>query len=275
VSAFIRPKPRNRFLLPSPRFAAAGLLLLAALPGLTPGAAAADAAAERAAPAVESTGSAAAPAGSGSAVAHPTLPAELLPAPQLLRELRSAGLVGGEGEPVAPFSWALEKKRPGRSPKPVWESFEGSPSGPNAGLSPMVRRYAPTEAGNRVLSVRGLTTLRRAGESLDVEVEGLRLPFADGASFKLRWNDDDKASLEQLCSVGQIAPASALHPAMPGNARRIECSGDGRYRGIPVGVGATVFYVERLGVFIETQATIRSPLGPLRSTTRITDFSMP
>jgi len=273
VSAFFRPELRNRFLPPPPRYAAAALLLLAALPGLMPGAAAADAATERATPTAESAGPVASPAGSGSGVARPSLPAELLPAPQLLRDLRSAGLVGGEGEPVAPFSWALEKKRPGRNPKLVWETFEGSPAGPNAGLSPMVRRYAPTEAGNRVVSARGLTTLRRVGDSLDAE--GLRLPFADGATFRLRWHEEDKGSLEQLCSAGEIGPASALHPALPGNARRIECSGDGRYRGIPVGVGATVFYIERLGVFIETQATIRTPLGPLRSTTRITDFSMP
>jgi len=275
VSAFFRPELRNRFLPPPPRYAAAALLLLAALPGLMPGAAAADAATERATPTAESAGPVASPAGSGSGVARPSLPAELLPAPQLLRDLRSAGLVGGEGEPVAPFSWALEKKRPGRNPKLVWETFEGSPAGPNAGLSPMVRRYAPTEAGNRVVSARGLTTLRRVGDSLDAEVDGLRLPFADGATFRLRWHEEDKGSLEQLCSAGEIGPASALHPALPGNARRIECSGDGRYRGIPVGVGATVFYIERLGVFIETQATIRTPLGPLRSTTRITDFSMP
>lgn len=274
MSAFFRPEPRNKFLLPSQRFAAAGLLLLAALPGLMPGAAAADAATERVPPAAESTGPAAAAAVSGNTVAHPSLPAELLPARQLLLELRSTGLAGSEGGPVAPFSWVLEKKRPGRSPKPVWETFEGSRAGPDAGLSPMVRRYAPTEAGNRILSLRGLTTIQRTDESLDVEVEGLRLPFTDGASFRLRWHDD-KASLEQLCSAGEIGPASALHPAMPGNARRIECSGDGRYRGIPVGVGATVFYLEQLGVFIETQATIRSPLGPLRTTTRITDFSMP
>lgn len=245
------PEFRKGFSLRLPRFVVAALLLLVALPGLIPGATASD------------------------ADSRSSLPAELLPARQLLLELRSTGLAGSSGDPVAPFSWVLEKKRPGRSPKPVWETFEGSPAGPDAGLSPMVRRYAPAEAGNRVLSVRGLTTIRRTDESLDVEVEGLRLPFSDGASFRLRWHEDDKASLEQACSAGETGPASALHPALPGNARRIECSGDGRYRGIPVGVGATVFYLEQLGVFLETQVTIRSPLGPLRSTTRITDFSMP
>jgi len=36
-----------------------------------------------------------------------------------------------------------------------------------------------------------------------------------------------------------------------------------------------VFYLERLGVFVQAENTIRTPLGALRSWTRITGFSMP
>ncbi len=188
-----------------------------------------------------------------------------------------SGLVGGAGVPVPPFSWTLETKRPGRDPRQAAEAFAGSPSGELSGLSPMVRRYLPanpSEVPTPVLSVRGLTNLHAGDRSLDAEVQGLRLPLADGATFQLHWSDDG-ARLDQLCTVGARVPAAQLQAALPGAARRIECSGDGRYRGIPVGAGATVFFLEQLGVFIDTEHALRTPLGQLRTTTRIVDFSMP
>lgn len=203
---------------------------------------------------------------------------ELLPVPGLIAGLREAGLIGA-GEPVARFAWTLEVKRPMRDPKVVSERYLGSPGGGFAGLSPMIRTYAPQpaapDAGVRpVLSVRGLTTLRPEETALEVAVQDLRLPLAQGARFRLDWHDDG-AKLEQACTVIGQEPAATLNPALPGPARRIECEGKGSYKGIPVGVSATVFYLERLGVFVQAENTIRTPLGALRSWTRITGFSMP
>lgn len=202
---------------------------------------------------------------------------ELLPAPGLVASLREVGLIGA-GEPVARFAWTLEVKRPMRDPKVVSERFLGSPGGGLAGLSPMIRTYGPQPAdpasgGRPVLSVRGLTTLHPEDTALEVAVHGMRLPLVQGAGFGLDWHDDG-AKLEQACTVVGQEPAASLNPALPGPARRIECEGKGSYKGIPVGVSATVFYLERLGVFVQAENTIRTPLGALRSWTRITGFSM-
>ncbi|MFP5405231.1 MAG: hypothetical protein ACLGHY_02435, partial [Gammaproteobacteria bacterium] len=234
-----------------------------------------------------SAAAAAAPAPAAPAPAMPApampadvdrvIPPELLPEPALLETLLASGLVGGEGVPVPPFSWVLETKRPGRDPRQTAEVFAGSPPGRLSGLSPMVRRYLPANpdaAVTPVLSVRGLTNLHAGDRSLDAQVQGMRLPLVEGATFQLHWSDEG-ARLDQLCTVGASTPAASLQPALPGSARRIECSGEGRYHGIPVGAGATVFFLEQLGVFLDSEHFIRTPLGRLGTTTRIVDFSMP
>jgi len=209
----------------------------------------------------------------------PRIPGELLPAPSLIEALRRAGLIGEGVDPVPRFAWTLETKRPLRDPKLVSERFLGSPSGGLSGLSPMMRSYSPQPpavgSGERtVLSVRGLATVHPGESQLGVSIEGLQLPLRDGAGFRLDWSDDG-GRLEQRCRAGAREPAAALNPALPGEARRIDCEGEGRYKGIPVGVSTTVYYLERLGVFLQAENTIRSPLGPLRSWTRIRGFSMP
>lgn len=205
------------------------------------------------------------------------IPPALLPEPALLETLRTSGLIGGEGVPVPPFSWTLETKKPGRDPRQATEVFAGSPPGDLSGLSPMVRRYLPSNpnaAVTPVLSVRGLTSLHSGDKTLDAEVQGLRLPLMEGAHFQLHWSDDG-ARLDQVCTIGTPSPAAELHASLPGTARRIECSGEGRYKGIPVGAGATVYFFEQLGVFLDVEHSIRTLLGQLRTTTRIVDFSMP
>lgn len=214
----------------------------------------------------------------GAGVLARGIAAEHLPAPSLIADLREAGLIGA-GEPVPGFAWTLEVKRPMREPRLVSERFLGSPDGDLAGLSPMIRIYgpqpAPSSSGQAsALSVRGLTTLHSQDTRLEVGVHGLRLPLVQGAGFRLDWHDES-AQLEQRCKVLDRASASELHPALPGPARRIECEGQGRYKGIPVDVSATVFYLERLGVFLRAENTIRTPLGSLQSWTRIKGFSMP
>lgn len=207
-----------------------------------------------------------------------TIASALLPAPELLGKLREAGLIGA-GERVPAFSWTLEVKRPMRDARIVAERFLGSPGGEFAGLSPMQRSHGtptvdPAAGLPVVLSVRGLSTLRPDDTTLDVAVSGLRLPLARGAVFRLDWQDDG-AQLEQTCTVGDAAPASGLHPDLPGTSHRIACEGGGSYKGIPVSVTATVFYLERLGVFVQAESTIRTPLGPLRASARVSGFSMP
>lgn len=213
---------------------------------------------------------------SSSAMADRRLPADLQPSPDVLASLSEAGLVGS-GEPVAPFAWTLEVKRPMRDPRVVSERFLGSPGGTLSGLSPMLRHYgseAPMPGGDvrPVLSVRGLTTLRPGEERADIEIRGLRLPLVDGAVFRLDWHDDG-ATLSQTCTVAGKTSAGTLHPAIPGDLHRIVCEGNGRYKGIPVGVSASVFYLERLGVFVRASSTLRTPLGSLASEVRVIDFS--
>jgi hypothetical protein len=205
------------------------------------------------------------------------IPSRLMPEAKVLDSLRRSGLIGGDVEPVPAFTWVLERQRPGRSARQSEEAFSGSPSGQLAGLALMVRTHLPRrgpEAGRTRLSVRGLATVDHDDDDVAVEVEGLALPLREDARFSLRLNDGD-AVLEQHCRVGASRPAAGLHPALPGMARAIECNGRGSYRGIPVRVEATVHYLEKLGVFLRAESVLHSPLGPFRSTIRITSFSMP
>jgi len=210
-------------------------------------------------------------------VPEAAIPVALLPSPATLASLRETGLVGS-GAPVAAFAWTLEVERPLREPRLVSERFLGSPAGELAGLSPMLRHYGPEipvpgGPAQPTLSVRGLTRLQPGEDRLDALIRGLKLPLVEGAVFQLDW-DDEGAQLEQHCAVGASESASGLHPALPGELRRIACEGEGRYRGIPVRVKATVLYLERLGVFVRSESRIRTPLGPLNARTRIVGFEM-
>jgi len=194
--------------------------------------------------------------------------------PALADTLFSAGLIG-RGEPVAAFDWTLETKRPTRPARRFRERFEGGGPGLAPGLSPVVHEtLAPKPRGpRRGISVRGLTVVHPGDTVLDVQVQGLQLPLSPGARFRLDY-DEDGASLTQHCVVGAALAASTVHPEMPGSARTIECDGRGRYHGIPVRAGATVLYFERLGVFLEVEQHIDTPLGRLRGSTRVIDFEM-
>ncbi len=194
--------------------------------------------------------------------------------PALVDALFSAGLIG-RGEPVAAFDWTLETKRPTRPPRRVRERFDGGGPDLPVGLSPVIHEtLAPKPRGpHRGISVRGLTVVHPGDSVVDVQVRGLQLPLAPGARFRLDY-DEDGSSLTQQCIVGATLAASTVHPAMPGSARSIECDGRGRYRGIPVKAGATVMYFERLGVFLEVEQHIDTPLGRLRGSTRVIDFEM-
>jgi len=194
--------------------------------------------------------------------------------PALVDTLFSAGLIG-RGEPVAAFDWILETKRPTRPPRRFRERFDGGRPGLPVGLSPVVHEtLSPKPRGpRRGISVRGLTVVHPGDTVLDVQVQGLQLPLSPGARFRLDY-DEDGSSLTQHCVVGATLAASTVHPAMPGSARSIECDGRGRYHGIPVRAGATVLYFEALGVFLQVEQHIDTPLGRLRGSTRVIDFEM-
>ncbi len=191
----------------------------------------------------------------------------------LVAELARAGLVG-RGEPVAAFSWTLEQKRPARSARRIDERFAGTPAGAPAGLSPMVRMVtSPKPRGPRAgVSVRGLMVVRPGDDELEVRVEGLVFPLEAGARFRLSWVDED-GSLSQECVAGALVAASRAHPAIPGGARMVECSGRGRYHGIGVRVGASVLYLVALGVFLTVDERIDSPIGRLRGGNRVLSFA--
>jgi hypothetical protein len=208
----------------------------------------------------------------GASPADAADPASLPPA--LLEALSAAGLTG-RGERVAAFDWTLEIRRPARGPRKIRERFAGSQPGLPLGLSPVLHEtLSPRPRGpHQGLSVRGLTVVYPGDTVADVSVSELSLPLAPGARFRLDYAEDG-ASLSQACVVGASVPASSVHPAMPGSAWTIECSGRGRYHGIPVQAGATVLYFVRLGVFLEIEQRIDSPLGRLRGGTRVVSFEM-
>jgi hypothetical protein len=193
---------------------------------------------------------------------------------ELVEALAKAGLIG-RGEPVAAFAWTLEAKRPARSPRRTRERFAGTPPGAPVGLSPVLREHLapkvrPARAG---VSVRGLTVVRADDAGLDVVVDGLALPLEQGARFQLDYHEDG-SSLAQSCTVGALVPASSVHAAIPGSARAIDCSGRGRYHGIPVRVTAKVVYLVALGVFLDVEQRIEAPVGHLRGGTRVLSFEM-
>lgn len=203
-------------------------------------------------------------------------PNALLAAP-LLDELLRSGLIGGQSEPMRAFSWSIVIRRPLRSPRRHREVFEGTPPGAPPGLSPMVRNEltpkGETRRTVRGVSVRGLMFLRPSERELDVRVLGLQMPLREGHRFRLEYIDEG-GSLNEDCVVGGTVAASTVHPAIPGDARRIECSGRGDYHGIGLRVTASVVYLEVPGVFVGVEQAIESPIGRFRTGTDIVEFAM-
>ena len=125
----------------------------------------------------------------------------------------------------------------------------------------------------RGVSVRGLVFVKAGETRLDVRVSGLRLPLTQGEQFRIEYDDDD-GDLVENCRVGGVAAASTVHPAIPGSATRIDCSGSGHYKRIGVNVSATVMYLHEPGVFVGVEQALDSPLGRLRSAVRVVSFAM-
>lgn len=188
-----------------------------------------------------------------------------------------SGLIGNHLEPMRAFTWSVVIRRPLRSPRRHREAFEGTPAGMLPGLSPMVREEL-TPAGEtrrtvRGVSVRGLMFLRPSERELDVRVVDLRMPLREGHRFRIEYIDEG-GSLSEDCVVGGTVAASTVHPAIPGAARRIECTGRGDYHGIGLRVTASVVYLEVPGVFVGVEQAIESPIGRFRTGTDIVEFAM-
>lgn len=167
--------------------------------------------------------------------------------------------------------------RPLRAPRRHRETFAGTPPGDPAGLSPMVREELAEDGRTkrivRGVSVRGLMFVKPRDTALDVRVRDLHMPLTRGERFRIEYDDGD-GDLVEDCHVGAEVAASTLHPAIPGSATRIDCTGVGRYKRIGVSVSATVMYLHEPGVFVGVEQAIDSPLGRLRSGVRIVSFSM-
>lgn len=248
--------------------------------GLAPGPVAAQqapSAARPAAPAAKSS----APSAKASTVsaAQSSASEEIRRLPvSLLQDLSSAGLISSSrGEPVAAFTWVTETSRPGRSPRQRREIYAGTPPGTPNGLSPVLRQDLPERPDKPArpgVSVRGLMVVHPDDTSLEVQVGHLRLPLTDGARFVLAYREDD-SELAQECVAAGTEPAAAVFAGLPGSVRRIECDGRGKYHGIGVRVSASVLYFEALGVFLNREQRIDTPLGRLRTATRIVSFEQP
>lgn len=198
-----------------------------------------------------------------------------IPAP-VMSQLRASGLIGSAGR-IQPFRWTTVTTRPLRSPRRYRETYAGTPPGAPAGLSPMVREEL-TDDGEvrrtvRRVSARGLVQLKPGRKEPGLHVQGLRLPPVKGARFRLEY-DDGSGNLVEDCVVGDERAASTVHPAIPGRATQIDCSGTGRYLRLPVRVDATVLYLHEPGVFVNVDEEINGPIGRLQSGTRIIDFAM-
>jgi hypothetical protein len=200
-------------------------------------------------------------------------------APQeLLQKAKASGLVN-EGPAVVPFTWYLDVKKPLKSARRQVEAFTGAVSAQQPGLS-LVKRArhegATQEAPAKIqeyFSARGLMNLRPDDEETDMQLTGLTWPLKAQNEFQLRLKDDAGA-MQQRCTVALTSDAALLHPKLKGNAVPIQCEGDGMYRGMKVQVQSSLWFIEQLGVFFNSEDVLKSPLGTFKATVKIVDLKL-
>ena len=193
----------------------------------------------------------------------------------LLQQILTSGLeVTGAAE-VPAFSWRLELKRPLRRARQIQEHFQGSQAGEYSGISPTLRYDYPGSAASssEAVSVRGLIRASPEDQQVNARVENLRFPLFEGLVFKLLYKEPG-IELNQSCTVAGKVPARELHSVLKGEASRIQCSGPGKYKGFNVKVRTTVYFIEVLGLFLNANDVIESPLGPLESSTKLVDVKL-
>ena len=198
----------------------------------------------------------------------------------LLQKIQSAGLESPGAPEIPAFQWRLDIKRPFRRARQMEERYQGSKAGEHTGMSPTLRYDYPRDGSvatvpgaieGRAVSVRGLIRVSPEDKQVNARVEGLNFPLATGATFKLSYQESD-IDLRQSCAVIEKLASNQLHAALRGEASRIVCTGKGKYKSFDVKVQSNLYFVEALGMFLNTQDLIETPLGKLVASTRILDL---
>jgi hypothetical protein len=198
--------------------------------------------------------------------------------PDLLQQAKISGLVA-EGPKVAAFTWQLDVKKPLKSARRQVEVFSGSYGSMQPGLS-VVRRSrhegATQDSPAKIqeyFSARGLMNLRPDDEETEMHLTGLSWPLKAQHVFQLNLKDGAGA-MQQSCVIAQPVDAAQLYAKLKGNAVPIQCEGDGRYRGIKVRIQSSLWFIEQLGVFYNSEDTLKSPLGTFKASVKIVDVRL-
>jgi hypothetical protein len=203
------------------------------------------------------------------AVSDPLLPTELL------MNAKASGLVS-EGPVVAAFTWVLDVKKPIRAARRQIETFAGSANFLQPGLSVVTRaRYeGPTEQSTakvqKYYSARGLMNLRPDDEETEMHLTGLRWPLKPQNVFQLALKDEG-GGMQQSCTIAAAVEATELHAKLKGNAIPIQCVGDGKYKGVKVRVTSSLWFIEQLGVFFNSEDVLKSSLGTFNASVKLVD----
>jgi hypothetical protein len=194
----------------------------------------------------------------------------------LLQKAKTSGLVN-EGPSVASFTWYLDVKKPLKSARRQVEAFSGAASSLQPGLS-MVKRARHEGATQdtpakiqEYFSARGLMNLRPDDEETEMQLTGLTWPLKAQNEFQLRLKDDAGA-MQQRCTIAVASDAALLHANLKGKAVPIQCEGDGRYRGVKVHIQSSLWFIEQLGVFFNSEDVLKSPLGTFKASVKIVDL---
>jgi hypothetical protein len=179
---------------------------------------------------------------------------------------------------VASFIWHLDVKKPLKSARRQVETFSGAMSSQQPGLSAVKRARhegATTDSPSKIqeyFSARGLMNLRPDDEETEMQLTSLTWPLKPQNEFQLRLKDEGGA-MQQRCTIASAVEAAQLHPKLKGNVIPIQCDGDGTYRGVKVRVQSSLWFIEQLGVFFNSEDTLKSPLGTFKATVKIVDVT--
>jgi hypothetical protein len=196
----------------------------------------------------------------------------------LLEKAKNSGLVN-EGPSVASFTWYLDVKRPMRSVRRQVEAFGGAVGLQQPGLSVVKRARhegATQDSPAKIqeyFSARGLMNLRPDDEETEMQLTGLSWPLKPQHEFQLRIKDE-AGVMQQRCKIAVAGDAAQLHEKLKGTVVPIQCEGEGTYRGIQVHVQSSLWFVEQLGVFFNSEDVLKSPLGTFRATVKIVDVKL-
>jgi hypothetical protein len=196
----------------------------------------------------------------------------------LVQKAKASGLVN-EGPSVASFVWHLDVKKPLKSARRQVETYSGAMSSQQPGLSAVKRaRYegATLDSPAKIqeyFSARGLMNLRPDDEETEMQLTGLTWPLKPQNAFQLRLKDEAGAML-QRCAIAVAVDAAQLHAKLKGSAFPIQCDGDGTYRGVKVRVQSSLWFIEQLGVFFNSEDTLKSSLGTFKATIKIVDLTL-